>query len=163
VSLEARVLALEDRHEIEQLLFRYSAGIRDGDPERVASCFSDDARLELGIGRTVEGRDAIRVHTEESVSGRVFAEPPLRLHPRIASTPVVGNVEVDVRGDAASSTCVGVAVHGGIRDGEEIVVLRGSVYADELVRTPKGWRIRSRKQTTLWQVDLPAAQPLKAR
>jgi hypothetical protein len=161
VSLEARIQALEDRHEVEGLLFRYAAGIRDGDPERVASCFSDDGRLELGIGRTAEGPEAIRTLIAANVSGGAFAQPPLSLDPRIVSTPVVGNIVVELDGDTARSTCVGVAIHGGVREGVEVVLLRGTVYSDELVRTADGWKIRSRKHTTHWQIEMPAAHPLR--
>jgi hypothetical protein len=35
-------------------------------------------------------------------------------------------------------------------DGTEIRVTEGSVYRDDLVRTPEGWRIRARRLERTW-------------
>jgi hypothetical protein len=164
-GLADRVQRLEDRAEITDLLVRYATGIRTVDGALVASCFSDDARIELGTGTSVEGRTAMDEYFLQSMRNEVFARPPLRLDPRIVSTPVVNNVSIELAGDSARCTSVGLAIHGGVRadaqGSSEILMIRGSVYDDELVRTEDGWRIRIRRQKTFWQLEVPAVEPLR--
>lgn len=64
---------------------------------------------------------------------------------------LVTNVKVEIRGDEATSSCYLFNPLGYPKGGGEIEMLYcGGLYRDELVRTPKGWRIRERRIETLY-------------
>jgi hypothetical protein len=111
---------IEDRDSILQLMYRYNHAIDGGDADGWAATFTDDGALDAA-GHVIAGRDEL-VSFAKGVHGMRH---------------VVVNPVVEVDGDTAS-----VAAY--------IVVYRGltpttiGTYADEVVRTPGGWRFQRR-------------------
>jgi hypothetical protein len=68
-----------------------------------------------------------------------------------ATQHVITNPLVELAGDAARSTSYLTGTHVQVRvDGEEVLTTEGSVYTDQLVRSPEGWRIAARKLERIW-------------
>jgi len=126
---------VNDRSAISELLVRYATAQDARDWELLASCFTDDARLDY------------------DTSG-VFDRPQFIEHCRVGLAPMkatlhyVTNHVVDVDGDHARSTSYVLAQH--VRADDVTFTLGGS-YHDELVRTPDGWRIAARRFVTAWK------------
>jgi hypothetical protein len=114
----------EDVDALVTLLARYCNRLDRGDHEGFADLFTADGRF-LVFGRAFEGRAGLL---------KMATTAPAGIH--IAGTPVL-----DVRGDEATGeqnfVFVDAATH----------ALRVGFYDDDLVRTPDGWRIRSRRVT----------------
>jgi 3-phenylpropionate/cinnamic acid dioxygenase small subunit len=111
---------------IHQLYGLYGHVMDDRDWDRLSDLFSEDCVFDataLGIP-LMKGHDAIAAATESSPAA------PLAHH--------VTNVYVaDIDGDIATvrAKALGTYAHGRAFSGD---------YEDTLVRTPAGWRIRSR-------------------
>ena len=104
-NIEARLRAVEDRQQIEQLLMRYAGAMNSEDPDTYVSLFTEDAVFELK--RAVDqppflgpfkGREALRKQWFPKAgaatrrAGRDFG--PMR--------HVTTNYEIAVNGDAAT-------------------------------------------------------------
>jgi ketosteroid isomerase-like protein len=152
-ELAARLRRLEDRSEIADLMSRYAEGVRLGSAEEMAACFTDDAAIEYGSGAVERGRDQIAAYFAAMLEP---AASPLAFDERLASSPLVSNVVVELDGDSAHCGSTVLALHAGARDGRAFVVARGTRNEDELVRTAAGWRIRRRVHTSSWQFEVPA-------
>src|SRR4051812_30203545 len=113
-ELEAKLQELIDRAEITDVIHRYGRGVATGDVALVASCFTDDAILDMEY-TVLEGGAAIR-HFYAGRFGAVKDVPPspVELANKI-STPVMANIEIELKGDSArcESTCL--AIHAGDR------------------------------------------------
>jgi len=160
-ELAARLRRLEDRNEIVDLMSRYAEGVRLGAADAMAACFTDDAAIEYGAGVVMRGRDKIAAWFA-SMLEPATRDSPLEFDERLASTPVVSNVLIQVEGDTARCGSTVLAIHAGARDGRSSVVTRGTRNEDELVRTVAGWRIRRRVHTTVWQSEVPADAELRS-
>jgi hypothetical protein len=62
---------------------------------------------------------------------------------------LIGNVRTDVRGDQATASCYLQAIHAGLGDYSDRLLIVWGEYRDKLVRTSAGWRIVYRELTTL--------------
>src|SRR5690242_8760107 len=92
---------LSDRAEINDLINRYGEGVRIRDVELLASCFSDDAVLDYGHGQVV-GADDIRAFFGSGTGAAPgSSRPVLTLDERVASTPMMSNVMIELNGDEA--------------------------------------------------------------
>jgi 3-phenylpropionate/cinnamic acid dioxygenase small subunit len=132
--------AAEDTLEITQLLYRYARAIDGRDWKALERVFTPDARIHYAVERGADLR---------------FAElgPWLAKAMTIfkATQHVISNPLVELAGDAARCTSYLTGTHVQVRrDGREVLTTEGSVYTDELVRTPQGWRIAARKLERLW-------------
>jgi hypothetical protein len=146
---------LNDRAEINDLVNRYGEGVRVRDIEMLASCFSDDAVLDYGHSQVV-GADDIRAF----FAGGTGAAPGssrsvLALDERVASTPMMSNVMIELDGDEAHCESLCLAIHAGFAAGAGSVIVRGTRNVDDLVRTVAGWRIRHRVHATIWSFQVP--------
>ena len=151
-----RLRNLEDRSAIVELVNRYADGVRLGDAELITSCFSDDASIDYGHGRVMQGRQRISAYFSELL-GPTSEEAPLAFDLRLASTPVVSNVEIELEGDAAHCESACLAIHAGRRHERDFVVVRGTRNVDELVRTADGWKIRRRVHSSAWSFEVGGA------
>jgi hypothetical protein len=155
-SIDARRLQeLEDRAEITDIVSRYGNGVRLGDPDLIISCFADDAVLDMGLGEgPISGRGTILEHYRHSA-----ASPATRaiqtFDQKVASTPIMTNVLIDLDGDRAHCESMCLAIHTGFKDGEGKVIVRGTRNIDDLVRTPEGWKIQHRVHPAVWAFDVP--------
>jgi ketosteroid isomerase-like protein len=147
-ELLRRLQALEDRAAITDVLHRYAHGYRLRDPAIIASCFTDDAIIELGPGRILTGREQIlRTYGSEDKarpSSSVFDQ-------RLLSTPLIANVMIEVDGDRAHCESMCLAIHTGRRGDGSAVLVRGTLNIDDLARCADGWRIAHRRHPALWQ------------
>jgi hypothetical protein len=125
----------DDVQAITTLLASYAVRLDRGQHEAFADLFADDARFFV-FGRSFDGREGLL---------KMATTAPAGLH--LAGLPVL-----DVRGDEATveqSFLFVDAVTGGQRLG---------FYDDEIVRTPDGWRFRTRRVTFVTR-DGPSEKP----
>jgi hypothetical protein len=146
---------LVDRAEITDVVNRYAEGVRVRDIDLLVSCFSEDAALDYGSDQIV-GSAAIRQFFGASPGvPRATQGPGLALDERVASTPVMTNVMIDLAGDEAHCESMCLAIHCGFVGGEGSVLIRGTRNIDDLIRTPAGWRIRRRTHANVWSFQVP--------
>jgi uncharacterized protein (TIGR02246 family) len=113
----------EDRDEILQLMYRYNHLIDSGDAAGWAETFTEDGVFDVA-GQVRSGHSELTAFAAEQAGHR----------------HVVVNPVIDVTGDSATVRAYFVVYAGG--------ALRGTgTYADELVRTPDGWRFAKRVST----------------
>jgi ketosteroid isomerase-like protein len=124
--MDALAKLLAER-EIERLILDYAAFNDAGDWDAVAGMVADDGRVSRPIAPDdfTQGRDAILAAFK--------ARPPR------TTRHIVCNIRVDVEGDAATATSQIM-----LFTGPDMAPLVGS-YADELVKTPDGWRFTKRR------------------
>jgi ketosteroid isomerase-like protein len=167
-DLEARLRAVEDRVEIEQLLMRYAAAYNTRDANAYVAMFTPDAQFELRrrideppfLG-PFKGREAIRkqwfpdIPPGASTSGGNFG----------AMRHVTTNYEINVKGDTATVRAFFIEV---VSNGANIppgsrppTIHAMGRYDDELVRRDGRWlfsrRIVVTDLNTKWEPDRPPA------
>jgi ketosteroid isomerase-like protein len=152
-GFEARLKAVEDRLQIEQLLMRYAAALNTEDVDTYVSLFTDDAVFELR--RAVDqppflgpfkGRDALRKQwfpdtvgrAPKAGAGRDFG--PMR--------HVTTNYEIVVKGDTATVRAFFIEI---VSNGANIppgskppTIHAMGRYEDELVKQNGQWLFRKR-------------------
>lgn len=134
------VQLLQDRVEIADTLYRYAFGLDHGDPDSLASAFTEDgvidftqASRKLGLEFSVlNGRDQI-VHTLVPMIG------PLD------TSHTASNLQIEVSGDTATLHAHLMSQHfmpgDGPRRGTEYALLMNRYDAD-LVRDGQKWRFK---------------------
>ena len=132
--------APSDLLEIQQVLYAYARAIDAKDWKSLERVFTPDARIHYAMERGAE---------------LTFRElgPWLARSMAIfkATQHVISNPQVEVQGDAATSTAYLVATHVQVRqDGTENLATEGGRYTDTLVRSPEGWRIATRRLERIW-------------
>ena len=113
----------EDRDEILQLLYRYNHAIDSGDAHGWAGTFTADGVFDVA-GQVRSGQDELAAFAA-GVHGYRH---------------VVVNPVIDVAGDAATVRAYFVVYRG-------TALTATGTYADEVVRTPDGWRFAKRVST----------------
>ena len=140
LRMDAELRAVADRLAIQDVLNRYSTAI---DTRNFA--LLDDVFVADGIG-------------DYTAAGGIRAALP-EIKEWLASAlsifsvvqHLVTNVSVELRGDEATTSCYLFNPLGwATGDGKTEMLFCGGIYRDELVRTPKGWRIRERVIQTLY-------------
>ncbi len=127
---------VSDRIEIQDLLVRYAKAIDEKDWDLLDQCFTPDAEVDYvssgGIaGSYAEAREWL---------GKALAPFPMTVH-------YITNSEVNLNGDKASARTAVLNPMGFVNpDGSMHQFTVGAYYVDELVRTPKGWRIAKRRE-----------------
>ncbi len=118
-------------------LNRYAWALDTRDWEGLREVFAADLRADYGAFR-VEGVEEMVRRMRDS-------------HAHVDATQhLIGGHDVVVDGDTARTRCQVVATLR--RAGRPSLIYRtGAWYADELVRTPAGWRITTRTAHGLWQ------------
>lgn len=137
----------DDRHEIEQLLYRYAWMVDRREWALMDSVFATDATIDYTStgGRKGPFRETL------AWLDRALAPWPINLH-------YISNVCITLGGDAATARCMFLAPMGRKRpDGSQEVITNGGYYHDTLQRTAEGWRIRERLCEQLTMIgQLPA-------
>lgn len=122
------------RAEIETTLYRYAQGFDEDDLDLLASCFTEDAEIDSGVGE-VSGRAAIRAAYQERRDARTaVGEQPRH---------VVTNVRIELDGEAAARSSAYYALI--LTGADGIRIASAGTYTDELVRTDAGWQIARRR------------------
>ncbi len=150
-DLAARIRALEDRNEIQDVIVRYAHAIDEHDNDLLVSCFTDDAEASFaGVPAGVGGR-AIAA----------FLDSLMGTGPRVPSLHLFTNVVVALDGDQADVRSNAIVYN--LRTETARLHLRGISYHDTFVRTPTGWRIRKRVHSAAWEAaaDSVPLTPIK--
>jgi ketosteroid isomerase-like protein len=130
--------ALSDREEIREVLVLYAKSLDKRDYAGLRRVFTPDATGNYFAAGTFEGQDKIAAFIE-----RVLSQCGATQH-------LLGSIDVDVKGDAATASCYLRAIHVGRHAGFEGKVLTvWGIYRDRLVRTADGWRIKYRELETM--------------
>ena len=127
---------VSDRIEIQDLLVRYTRAIDEKDWGLLDQCFVPDAQLDYRSSGGIQGAyPEVRGWLEKAL-----APFPMTVH-------YITNSEVRLDGDRATArTAVLNPMGFGNPDGSLHLFTVGAYYVDELVRTPEGWRIASRRE-----------------
>jgi 3-phenylpropionate/cinnamic acid dioxygenase small subunit len=129
-----RDIELQDRKEIEELLYRYAWMVDKRKWELMDEVFAPGATIDYTSTGGVQGPYR---PTLEWLA-RALADWPINLH-------AISNVVVEAEAGAVRSRCMFMAPMGRKRaDGSQEVILNGGHYYDDLVKTAGGWRIARR-------------------
>jgi ketosteroid isomerase-like protein len=131
-----------DIAEITQAIYRYAWAIDQRELALLDTIFTPDATIHYNF---------FGLAPRSFADTKPWLEASLRIH-RVTqhnmSTP-----RVEVAGDAAASTTYGILAHAQEKlDGAMSVVTQHAVYVDAWVRTPQGWRSKSRRLDNLFIV-----------
>ena len=132
-------LTAEDYSEILQLYFKYPLMLDSGNAEGFANLFTEDG----AFGSRVVGREAlIEFATREPRPIRHAPLTPIIMPTAEGARGVVMNLFIDVSQQPA-------------------VITRVSQYTDTLVKTPQGWRFKTRVNGTanLLDPDFTTGEP----
>ena len=145
--------AAADIAEITQLLYRYARAIDGKDWKALERVFTPDARIHYAVER---GADLRFAELGAWLAGAMTIFK--------STKHVITNPLIELERDAARCTSYLTATHVQVRrdTGEEVLTTEGSTYTDDLVRTPEGWRIQSRRLDRTW-VDGQYLWPDKAK
>ena len=134
--MEAAVSALLDRREIEDVILRYCRGIDRLDLELVRSCYWPDATdSHGGFSGT---RDEFVAWVEKLLA-------------RFESTShFVGNLLVELAGDAAVTESYAIAFHRSREPSASLNGIIGVRYVDRFEKRGGQWRIARRVCVTEW-------------
>jgi hypothetical protein len=138
-DLAAAVRALQDRLDVGDLMVRYGRALDSHDWALLRTCFLPDAVADYGA---LEGRN-------EGIE-EIIAACHRALVGLDSSQHLIANVQVEVDGDTASTTCYLHAQHYLVSASGVNTFVVGGTYRDEVVRTPDGWRIAHRVLETTW-------------
>ncbi len=150
MSIDARVMELLDRAEINEVIVRFTRGEDVGDLQLVRNCLADDVQFQYyddaGNIHALEGADAV-VDMVRSLPGA----SAIGLDRMETSTHLIAHVEVlELDGDHARSETPAVSFLSGPKDGEPITLIRGLRYYDQLVRRDGAWKMQRRRTKHEW-------------
>jgi hypothetical protein len=136
---------ISDRLEIQDLLVRYCHAIDTLDFDALDEVFTPDARID---------------YTEMGGASGTLPEIKAwlaRVMPHFAGHQhMIANVALQIDGDTATGRTMchnPMVLDRG--DGKTHVFFCGLWYADRLVRTPRGWRIRERREIRSYFHNVP--------
>lgn len=143
-DLEAEIRDLAARRDINDAVQRYMRGLDRLDPELQRSAFHADAVIDCGLMKG--GVDEFVAFSQDLLAGMD------------ATHHMLGQVRIEIEGDAAQGECYFQAWHraagedGGVRD----LFIAGR-YIDEYARRDGRWRIAARTLVTDWVKDDPGS------
>jgi len=136
--------------EIQSLLAAYVYAIDDKAFNRLDAVFTQDAEIDYTASGGVRGHFAqIKPWLARALGG----------FPR--TQHLIGLPLITLNGDTARSRTM---LFNPMQPASGPLFFCGATYADELVRTPQGWRIARRTETDAWFKDPPeggAVPPLE--
>jgi hypothetical protein len=146
--MDAALVSLLSHHEISSALLRYCRGIDRLDLELVRSCYWPDATDSHG------GFSGTR---DEFIAwvGKLLARFESTMH-------FVGNVLIEVAGDAAVAETYAIAFHRSRDARPNLNLIVGVRYVDRFERRGGDWRIARRVCVTEWSRvdDAPGRFPI---
>lgn len=131
-TVEERLLALEDRETIRNLIASYGPGADSGDADGVAALWAEDGSYSVGGMVDAHGRAQIAGLMTSDVHASLMADGCAHL---------LGPVAIDLDGDRAVARGHSVVFR---RTGSGYEAWRVSANRWELQRTADGWRVRRR-------------------
>jgi 3-phenylpropionate/cinnamic acid dioxygenase small subunit len=134
------LLELRDRLAINDLLVRYAWAIDTKEWDTLDTVFTPDAKIDYTRTGGIAGSLAeIKPWLAESLA----AFP--------ATQHLLSNSQVTIEGDTATArTAVYNPMGAATREGPLHFFFMGGYYADRMVRTPDGWRIKERVEHLVW-------------
>jgi 3-phenylpropionate/cinnamic acid dioxygenase small subunit len=127
-----------DHFAIEKILKRYARALDEKDYDALDACFTSDAVLDYrAAGGIRDSYPVVKAWLKE-----VLDPLPEMQH-------FTTNVEIAFDGDRATGRSYTLNVNGVMVDGRLEHMTVGAQYFDDLVRTPDGWRIASRREARL--------------
>lgn len=135
---------ISDRLEINELLARYCHALDQKNWEAFQPIFLPDAILDFTAFGGPKGSPG---ELQE------FFTPILS---SLASTQhTVSTIKIDLAGDnAAARSAAIVPMTTKTPEGKESTFVSGLWYEDNLVRTPDGWKIKTRTQVRSWSASI---------
>lgn len=131
---------VSDKLEINELLARYCHALDQKDWAAFREVFAPDAHLDFSAFGGPQG----------CVSDLEAFLTPI-LSGLANSQHTVSTVKIDLEGDIAKARSAAIVPMTTVTaDGHESTFISGLWYEDDLVRSPDGWRIKSRKQVRGW-------------
>jgi len=135
---------LLDERDIRALLHRYATALDNKDWALLADCFVADASAFYETIGELEGYPAIEALCRTALSNMTRTQH------------LIGNIDITIDGDSATSSCYLHAQHVRVgAPGGDTNIIAGC-YEDELVRTARGWRICRRNLGVWWTFGNPA-------
>jgi hypothetical protein len=136
--------ALQDRLEIEEVLYRYSSSVDSFDRDGVRSCLADDIWAQYGNGEPVTGGDTIANWIADATATVIWQHHLLNVY------------HVNIEADQASTVSYLTSYQVFEEDPNAAIILVAR-YHDELRRTSDGWKISKRVMELLWGESKPDA------
>ena len=133
---------LADRFAIDEVLVRYCRGIDRCDASELRRVFAPDAALEYGAGP--QPRDGM---VDQLIAG---------LHAMRLTQHSISNALIEIDGDRARAETYCTALHILGLPGQEIEMVVGGRYLDQLERREDGWQIVERLYVMDWNRQGPA-------
>jgi ketosteroid isomerase-like protein len=134
---ETSLRGLQDRTDISDVLYRYSASVDSFDTAGVRSVLADDIWAQYGNGDPVVGGDALANWIAEATATVIWQHHLLNVY------------HVDVDGDQASALSY-LTSYQVFKENPDAAIILVARYHDELRRTPAGWKISRRVMELLW-------------
>lgn len=145
---------VSDRLEIQDLLARYCQAIDRAEWDTLDAIFTPDAVIDY----TAMGGPAGSL--EDTKEFLASAMPLFSSYQHL-----IGSTVIDFDGDAARarSICHNPMTLAGAAGSDPAMLVCGLWYCDDLVRTPAGWRIRSRTEERGYMRHLPGSEPDRSK
>lgn len=134
---------LSDKHEIAELVLRYSTALDTRDWTMLESCFVEEPSFEADGFAPIHGMATIRDTARTALAGLD------------ASQHFVTNIVVELDSETATVTSYLQAQHVRASAGDEPNFLVAGIYRDNVTRTPDGWRFSHRSLRVLWTAGNP--------
>ena len=134
--------ALQDRVDVEQVLYRYSSAVDSFDQEALRSVLADDIEAHYGNGDPVSGGDALASWIMEATASVIWQHHLLNVY------------HVDLDGDSARTVAY-LTSYQVFKEQPDAAVLLAARYHDELRRTDDGWKLSKRTMEILWGQTIP--------
>ena len=141
-DLETRIRVLEDIEAIKNLRSKYWRYIREGLWDAFLDCFTDDAAVDLGVGRQLQGKKSLTKFYKE-----IF--PTLRS----AIIPQGHNPEIDVLSET-KATGKWLIDNPQIEIPSNVAVRLGSTYDEEYVKESDGWKIKRQRVAHIYKESI---------
>ena len=129
----------EDKLEILELISRYSHAADGDDPQAYADVFTDDGVFHGRAGQpdeiVLKGHEKLKRFLMSTLNRKELMQT--RHHQSTTTFLEISQTKAKTRTYLLTTTC--------LKNQTEIQVGLTSVYEDELLRTPAGWRIKYRK------------------
>jgi 3-phenylpropionate/cinnamic acid dioxygenase small subunit len=146
---DAQLQLLLDRSEIERVIYDYATGLDTKDWTLWRSIFTDEVQVKFRSAAeaafTGLGQEWVSMTAEEWVEGR------RALFTGLATTQhQMSNPRTTIDGDAATCIMYMQAIHF-MPGRSDVEYTLGGYYVDDLVRTPKGWKLARVNLNVTWE------------
>lgn len=133
---------LQDRLDIQDLLYRYARAVDTNDWDSYRRVFTEDAVLDYSsVGYPVGSRDEIATTFSAGMGNLLMTQH------------LISNIQIDLDGDRAKVTAM--FINPMQFPGMDDISVCGGYYHHEVVRTPEGWRSEHLVEENKWFVNRP--------